>query len=198
VVSKKRGRERGKEGMRGGALNRVLTHLFFSYQKIGNSYLLRVGVAFKDLLCDGRPDGISAQLFRAHSERVRANKGMEVNSCWLEEEEEEEGEGGREGEKKEGRRLEGCLALGHLINDPKGSEYEANVVFKATRLTADSSPPSLPPSLLPLLPSLSASGDNQVERVVVVVVAMGGMEGGKEGKELFVNYGQDPLSVGYV
>ena len=154
-----------------------------------------MGVAFKDLLCDGRPNGISAQLFRAHSERETEYKGMRVNSCWLEEEEEDER--GREGG-REGGRLEGCLALGHLINDPKGSEYEANVVFKATRLTADSSPPSLPPSLLPLLPSLSASGDNQVERVVVTVVTLAGMEGGKEGKELFVNYGQDPMSVGYV
>jgi len=60
------------------------------------------------------------------------------------------------------------------------------------------SPPSLPPSLLPLLPSLSASGHNQVERGVVAVGKLAGMEGGKEGKELFVNYGQDPMSVGYV
>lgn len=200
VGRRETGREGEKDGLvegKGGA--RQGAHLrsssIHAYMNIGNGYLLRVGIAFKDLLCDGRPEGISAQLFRARAEREMERNGIGVCTRWLEEE--GEGEEGRE-ERKEKGRLAGCLGLGHLINDPKGSECDANVVFKASRLTADSAPPSLPPSLLPYLPTLSASGNNRMERVVVAVVALEGIEGGRDGKELFVSYGQDPTSVGYV
>jgi len=177
----------------------------------GNAFLLRVSVSSRDFLCDGRPFGLSAHMFRAISRRQHERLGLQVNDAWLE----GEGEGGKEngeGTAKE-RGAEGggkrsSLAWGHLINDPQGSGGRPNVAFRTIRVTvaasaapaapASSFPPSFPPSLLPSLPTLSASGNNARERVVIAVVAVEAMEGGAEGKELFVQYSQDPTHLGYI
>ncbi len=166
------------------------------------------------MLCDGRPDGLSAQLFRAVARRLREKKGVCVNDSWLD----EEGGGGGGGDRgvevdtktkstqppssissssSSSTPFPLSLALGHLINDPQGAHppTHANVVFRTTQLSATHLPS---PSLLSLVPTLTASGNNREERVVVCVVAAEAVEGGEEGRELLVEYGQDPRSVGYV
>jgi hypothetical protein len=147
-------------------------------------------------------------MFRAISLRQHERLGLQVNDAWLEGEGEggkENGEGAAKERDAEGGGKRSSLAWGHLINDPQGSGGRPNVAFRTIRVTvatpaapASSFPPSFPPSLLPSLPTLSASGNNARERVVIAVVAVEAMEGGAEGKELFVQYSQEPTRLGYI
>jgi hypothetical protein len=178
-------------------------------------------VALKQLLVDGRPDGLSGEIFETAAElRTRAD------TCWLDAPSACAARGGAESSTDGARscrlcgfvapRPDAARALGHLVNHmPDG--MAANVVFRLVPLPAD-----VPPALLDLLPCIHAGGLQPTPRWVraqswlmrhrsadvcsvllrffsaLQVVEVRASRALSVGEELYADYGKDPSSLGYL
>lgn len=172
---------------------------------------------------DGCPRGLSARRFAA---AAGALGSQAANSAWLERQGggaaaavlDDRGDRAGEEDARALRALQQQAALGHLINHPPPGQ-EASVFFDICPLPASAL--AARPRLGSLIPSLAAGAGQEPGRsgggwfrrsaaprggyeeegeevrwVPLVVAARALQEGGRP-VELFVDYGVDPLGLGY-
>lgn len=158
---------------------------------VRNSYLLQLSHGRLTLFVDGRPAGESARRFAA---AAAAAGTPPANTAWL-----GSGSSGSSGAGQQHAALLQQAALGHKVNHRAGAAADAS--FELCPLPAATLPPPLA-RFVPSLPAGSACGSRSGGvRWVALVVATRALEApcpvGGGMKELFVDYGHEPTTIGW-